>query len=272
MSEKSKEIYGEVYKIINKANGKLYVGQTIQGIHARFLRHLQDARNGVDTVLCRAIRKHGESNFVYIKIEDAYSFEELNEREIYWINTLKSHVNHEKSNGYNMKIGWQCHPSELNALTKLKKSVLRSILQDASTGEYSANDLSEKYNISKSSSNNIFGGYIPHIKEKVLEIVSPEEFQDIVKKVRARGEEDASRKISEQKSKKNHHFWGKRGADCHFSKPVEQLDIETREVLKEFPSATEAAKFYGLYDCSKIAMVCRGKRNSSAGFAWRYKN
>jgi group I intron endonuclease len=53
-------------------------------------------------------------------------------------------------------------------------------------------------------------------------------------------------------------------------KVVQQLTLEG-EFINEFKSVSEASK---QTDCNKtsIAKVCRGERNCSGGFYWRYKN
>ena len=50
----------EIYKITNKVNGKVYIGQTIRPVEYRFHRHINDAMHNIlDTHFARAIRKYG---------------------------------------------------------------------------------------------------------------------------------------------------------------------------------------------------------------------
>jgi group I intron endonuclease len=73
-----------IYKITNKVNNKIYIGQTINKIEDRFARHIQDAISGkLNTHFARAIRKYGPENFVYEKIDEANSQKELTEKEYY---------------------------------------------------------------------------------------------------------------------------------------------------------------------------------------------
>lgn len=86
-----------IYKITNLINGKLYIGQTTKSIEKRFVRHINDALNGLDTHFAKAIRKYGKDNFKIELLDDsAKDQEELNQLENYYIhkyNTLQ--------NGYN---------------------------------------------------------------------------------------------------------------------------------------------------------------------------
>lgn len=80
-----------IYKITNKTNGKVYIGQTIRPIEKRFNRHISDAVNNIlDTHFARAIRKYGKENFQLDLIDTAKSQEELNKKEYYWIKYYNS--------------------------------------------------------------------------------------------------------------------------------------------------------------------------------------
>ena len=86
-----------IYKITNKVNGKVYIGQSIRPIEQRFQRHINDAVNNIlDTHFARAIRKYGKENFYIELVETCDNQTELNLREQYWIRKYDS-IN----NGYN---------------------------------------------------------------------------------------------------------------------------------------------------------------------------
>lgn len=95
-------IYGIIYKYISPSN-KIYIGQTINSIEKRKNQHINNANNGSTTIFHNAIRKYGIENFKYEVIQEAYSKEELNELEIYYINFYNSYYKNKK--GYNMTIG-----------------------------------------------------------------------------------------------------------------------------------------------------------------------
>lgn len=89
-----------VYKIVNKINGKIYVGQTTETLKQRFSRHMGYQKEEKDTKFYRAVRKYGVSNFYIELIEEVDTLEELNKREEYWIRELNT-----VEEGYNSYYG-----------------------------------------------------------------------------------------------------------------------------------------------------------------------
>ena len=53
---------GYIYKIVNKINNKVYIGQTTRTIDIRWKQHLNNI-NHVDTHLYRAMKNYGPENF-----------------------------------------------------------------------------------------------------------------------------------------------------------------------------------------------------------------
>ena len=92
---------GQIYLIINKINGHKYVGQTSQGMNKRWAQHIQEAMRMSPYPLHKAMRKHGNNNFMIKELEECDT-KLLNEREEYYIekfNTFNS------SKGYNATSG-----------------------------------------------------------------------------------------------------------------------------------------------------------------------
>lgn len=54
-------------------------------------------------------------------------------------------------------------------------------------------------------------------------------------------------------------------------KKVYQYDLETKELLKVFPSLTDVTKQLG-YDFRNISSCCLGKRKQAYNYIWRYDN
>ena len=85
----------KVYKITNRLNGKIYVGQTKQSIEKRFMQHLH-----ADSPLGQAMRECGGNNFTIEIIEYCENQEQLNEREKFWIRVLNSTVPNDLTVGF----------------------------------------------------------------------------------------------------------------------------------------------------------------------------
>ena len=99
--EKYKDNYG-IYGIVNKTNGKVYVGQTGERFLRRYWHHQWKLRdNSHDNMyLQNAWNKYGEDNFEYVVLEVTNDSSLLDELEIKYIDYYK------KNNlSYNMLLG-----------------------------------------------------------------------------------------------------------------------------------------------------------------------
>lgn len=100
-----------IYKITNKLNGKIYIGQTVQNLTDRWSDHSRPCtgQHVNKTAVANAIRKYGRENFTIEEIDTASNLDELNIKEQTYIKALNSLV----PNGYNLEVGGnnkQCHP------------------------------------------------------------------------------------------------------------------------------------------------------------------
>lgn len=103
-----------IYKITNLVNGKLYIGQTIN-YKERIRQHKQipfrENSKERHKPLYKAMIKYGLDNFKFEIIDTANSIEELNEKEVYYIEKYDTCVDND--NGYNLdKGGSNGHKSE----------------------------------------------------------------------------------------------------------------------------------------------------------------
>lgn len=94
------DIISGIYKITNKINGKIYIGQS-QNIFQRWADHRYESKSNTKP-LYKAMRKCGIENFTFEIIEEC-DCSQLNEREIYWTKYFQSY-----SNGYNLTPGGDC--------------------------------------------------------------------------------------------------------------------------------------------------------------------
>lgn len=95
-------MYGYIYKIVNNLNNKIYIGKTTN-VDRRWLCHKYNAFNRKSSQpLYKAIRKYGIDNFSIYIIDSADIKDDLNYKEIYWIDYYKSN---KSRNGYNRTKG-----------------------------------------------------------------------------------------------------------------------------------------------------------------------
>lgn len=91
-----------IYLITNKINGKKYVGQTTQGLEQRWRRHCWDCTADKSNMpVSKAIKKYGKENFAIEILDNCTSLEELNAKEKYYAQELKTF----SPNGYNLRAG-----------------------------------------------------------------------------------------------------------------------------------------------------------------------
>lgn len=75
---------GYIYKITNKANNKVYIGQTIRTVEERYQRHLSEARHHTNRPLYDSMNHYGVDSFTVEILVEAPD-EKLNELETFYI-------------------------------------------------------------------------------------------------------------------------------------------------------------------------------------------
>jgi len=107
----------KVYCIENKLNGKKYVGVTTKTIEERYEKHIQGSRSkGNKLDIQKAIKKYGKENFTIKEIDSASTYEEMMEKEKYWIIKLDT-----KNKGYNATDGGEGSLGKVLSDETLKK-------------------------------------------------------------------------------------------------------------------------------------------------------
>ena len=150
------EVYGTIYLIRNKVNGKCYIGQTINGFDGRYNysgegiervhnyhKSWKEHNRSYNKHLLSSIEKHGFEAFEVNKCLDyAFSLEELNIKEKVYIQLYNSF-----KNGYNETLGGEgkegCSPSEE---TKTKMS-------EANKGKHLSDETKQKMSEAKKGEN-----------------------------------------------------------------------------------------------------------------------
>lgn len=108
------EVYGVIYKVTNKINGKIYIGQTVNRIELRYSakgdtviekiynyhKNCKNRNSYYNIKLYNSIKKNGTNNFDFDIIDYAFSEHELNIKECLYVSLFDSF-----RNGYNNTVG-----------------------------------------------------------------------------------------------------------------------------------------------------------------------
>ena len=106
-----------IYKIENKANGKVYIGQSVN-IESRWKGHKSNLRNNKhqNDYLQKSWNKYGEENFDFSVLCECEK-DKLDEKEIYYINQYKST---DGKYGYNLREGGESGTMTETTIKKLR--------------------------------------------------------------------------------------------------------------------------------------------------------
>ena len=112
-----------IYKITNKINNKVYIGQTIKTLEERWKQHLSAANNNDHKHLYQSINKYGKDNFIIEIIDQAKDIDDLNQKEKYWVdyyNSLDPNI------GYNNIEGGITNPMNYETIKEFHNKRMRS--------------------------------------------------------------------------------------------------------------------------------------------------
>ena len=130
-----------IYKITNLANGKCYVGQSINIIR-RWNDHkrvaFDNSNKNYEYPLYRAIREYGINNFEFSILEECTP-EELDDKEVYYISLYDSY-----SNGYNQTSGGQ---SNFSFAWKLTEDEVFEIYDLLANSDWTQREIAETYGV-----------------------------------------------------------------------------------------------------------------------------
>ena len=232
LNDKGEEV-GIIYGWYCTVTDKWYIGQTVNP-EKRFNSHIDRAINKKDkTYFYNSIRKYGLENFVYCVLEENVLRENLNMREMGWIEYYDSFYC-----GYNMTAGGN-----------------QTIF-------------SEEFKEKMSEANK---GRIPWNKGK-HGIYSEETLKKLSESLKGKPgywtnkhlSEETKKKLSE--SLKGKPSWQK-GKPSYNRKPVSKYDLN-ENFIKKYNCITDALKENP--KAGHIGEVCNGYRKQTGGFIWKY--
>ena len=138
-----------IYKATNKVNGKSYIGMTSYTLEFRKRDHYNCAmRHAFHSVFHHAIRKYGFDAFTWEEIDNAMFYDDLQEKEKYWIKHYDTY-----NNGYNLTIGGEGvtgadRRGEKSSTALLTDQQALEIIKLLIDGEMSEKEIAEIYNVS----------------------------------------------------------------------------------------------------------------------------
>lgn len=232
---------GYIYKIVNKIDGNIYIGQTIQDLDERWKQHCKPTSN------CRylksAIKKYGIDNFIFKLICICFD-DDLNKYESMFIKQYNTIV----PNGYNLREGG--NSSKHNEETKKKIS---ERLKNRTDLVHSKPQLGKPHSeeVKRKISNSLKG--IKYSQESI------EKRRLTISLYNSNKKEEINNKIS--KSKKG---------NIKTSKIVEQYDLNGN-LINIFLSISDAANELNVCR-SSIKRCCDGIYKNVKGYVWKFKN
>ena len=219
-------MYGYIYITTNIINNKKYIGK-----HKSL--EFDENYKGSGIRLNQAINKYGINNFTTIILEQCFSEEELNEKEIYWINYYDA-VN--DRNYYNVAEGGQGgntyvgRTEEEMAITKMK-------ISKANSGEN--NGIAKNPDLVRGERNGMYG-------KKIKDVMSEETYNAWKEKI---SNSKKGTKFSDEQRKKMSEY-AKNRPEEHRKKISEALKNREKNITKvcaicgkEFKTAIGNAKY-----------------------------
>lgn len=279
--------FGIIYKVTNIINNKIYIGQTINSLNNRKKRHYNHINDG--SYFHNALLKYEKENWKWEQIDTAYSREELDKKEKYWIEFYDTFDNKEK--GYNLTSGGE-HNKSYSFETRKKIGIgnkgkiitkeCKEKISKALKGRIFSNE--HKRNLSKAlcgKNNGMYGKkHSIETKLKISNSCKGRKLNDhqikIIKQTHAGKfvSEETRKKISESKKGKSNgpfteeHKQKLRKANIGGKNPMAKkiICVNTGEV---YDSIQDASKKLDIH-YKQISRICLNKKDNFNGLKFQY--
>ena len=164
-----------IYKITNKVNGKSYVGQTVNEVKERWKAHCRPSSCKDGSQISFAIQKYGKDNFTFEVIDTALAMDELNTKEITWIQSLNTLSPY----GYNLSSGGLNARKHQTTKDKISSSLKGKPISDAHRKAMSEGRSALP---SEVKSANIRKAHTPEVRARISEKLKGKVTSDVTKK------------------------------------------------------------------------------------------
>lgn len=249
-----KEVICGIYEIVNKANGKKYIGQSID-IYGRFKSHKNHLCKGTSnsTLLQRAWNKYGEDCFEFRVLEKCDE-DCLDERERCYIALFDT-----TNNGYNVESGGNSN--------KHLSQETRDKLSAAHIGKSLTQETRNKMSTSRIGDKNPMYGkhHTEETKEKIRKNNMGKTGHEISEYQKQRCRESNIGRIVSQETRDK--LSKSKIGNTPYNKNLTEVYCVELNVI--FENAADASKqlnisSYGILEC------CRGNRHTCGGYHWKY--
>jgi hypothetical protein len=296
-------IYGHIYKI-PFPNGKCYIGLTARTLEERWKGHNGKAKSGDMKEVYKAIREFKMiDTFQMIEIDTAETKEELCEKEIAYIEIHNSH--YIRGNGCNMTDGGDScyeyteedrqkmsesqknyHKNNPEARQKQSETIKKYFKDNPEAGKVHG-EYMKQYHKDNPEAGKAHGDYMkqyyednPEARQKCSEALKkryedPEEIRKCSEAQKKRYEDPEEIRKNSETTKK--YFKDNPEARRRQSK-YEPFNVFKKDgtYIKSFDYQFEAMEYlqktYDIKTTIKISAVLKGKRKSSHGFIFKYKD
>lgn len=250
------ELKSGIYCIENINNNKKYIGQSVD-IKSRWRCHKYKLNNNIhqNEYLQNSWNKYGKDNFVFSVLEYCV-IEQLDEKEIYYINLYKSE---NREHGYNLKSGGQNGGFEYTeeARKNMSEAQKKHFSNRENLKRLSEQSLKtwsdEDYRKSRSGENHpMYGKHLSEEhKNKISESTKGKKKSALSKEHKEKISKANIGKVSKQRN------------------TTSVLCIETGQV---FQDAITAGKELNLKHPNHVIDVCKGRRKTCGGYHFEFIN
>lgn len=265
-----KNLRGIIYKITNLYNGKCYIGKSENPFTRRYTGSQSFAKTH-NWALKKDISVYGFSNFNVEIIIDNLHNKELEEAEQFFIQIYNSIYPY----GYNLISPYLGAFFSEEIRNKISASVraAKSVQSHPWKGKKLSTEIRQKMKDGHKNKSHPKSRSILQIDIITKEILKSYSTISEAEKYTGIDHRLISKACSKTNGQSNGFIW--RYNDNKVKKenkvPVLQIDINTNDIIREFSSIVEAAKFVNSSP-SNISACCRKLAMTAKGFKWKYKN
>ena len=227
-------MYGIIYKITCLVNSKIYIGYTTKTVDERFKQHIKTSKDENykhASHLYRSMREYGVENFKVEVIDIAESYEEMCEKERYWISELDTR---------NPEIGMNIHEGGRGGRTGVgKQKATKKQIECLSIGWHMPMSDENKKLVSKIHKNKVVS---EETREKLRKAQTGKKASEETRKKLS--ELRTGKKLPQRSDESKEKYRQSSKGRVHIHKGSENKNIKIEELEKYLSDGWERGYFY----------------------------